>query len=81
MALTKKQYLNSNGFANTNSTNFNSVWKGDFVLVLNPNNEKRLMSKSEFYSIWNKDDNGYILVVLPNKIKKLNISYLLPKNF
>jgi len=55
--------------------------QGDFVLVLDPNNGKRLMSKSEFYSIWNKDDNGYILVVLPNKIKKLNISYLLPKNF
>lgn len=52
--------------------------KGDFVVVLDPNNGKRLMSKSEFYSIWNKDDNGYILVVLPNNLKKLNISYLLP---
>jgi predicted double-glycine peptidase len=52
--------------------------KGDFVLVLDPNNGKRIMSKSEFYSIWNKDDKGYILVVLPQKIHKLNISYSLP---
>lgn len=54
--------------------------KGDFVLVLDPNNGKRLMSKSEFYSIWNKEDNGYILVVLSKHTKRLNIPYLLPKN-
>jgi predicted double-glycine peptidase len=53
-------------------------FKGDFVLVLDPNNGKRIMSKSEFYSIWNKEDKGYILVVLPQKIHKLNISYSLP---
>ena len=52
--------------------------QGDFILVLDPNNGKRIMSKSEFYSIWNKEDNGYILVVLPHNLKKLNISYLLP---
>jgi len=53
--------------------------QGDFVLVLDPNNGKRLMSKNEFYSIWNKKDKGYVLVVLSKETKRLNISYLLPK--
>jgi len=39
---------------------------GDFILSLDPNNGKRMMTKNEFYSVWNKDDNGHILVVLPN---------------
>jgi len=39
---------------------------GDFILSLDPNNGKRIMTKNEFYSVWNKDDNGHILVVLPN---------------
>ena len=49
--------------------------EGDFVLSYDPNDRKRIVTKNEFYSVWNKEDNGYILVVLPNnekKLKKLN---------
>jgi len=29
------------------------------------------MTKNEFYSVWNKNDNGHILIVVPksNKVK------------
>ncbi len=44
--------------------------KGDYFLSLDPTSGKRLMSKSEFYSIW-YDKGGYILVIVPKKKKKL----------
>ena len=47
--------------------------KGDFILSLDPNNGKRIITKSEFYSVWNSDDNGHILVVLPKVKKELKI--------
>jgi len=42
-------------------------FKGDFVLILDPNNGKFLVSKREFYSSWIGEDSNYILVVVPNK--------------
>ncbi|MFA6138636.1 MAG: cysteine peptidase family C39 domain-containing protein [Sulfurimonas sp.] len=59
--------------------------KGDFVLSLDPSNGKSVISKNEFYSVWNQEDNGYILVVIPEenkvlkKIELLNNSNLLIK--
>jgi len=55
---------------------------GDFILSLDPSNGKRIMSKKEFYGVWNKDDKGYVLVVLPTNNKKLkNIDYNTLNNF
>ena len=41
------------------------------LLSLDPSNGKRIISKKEFYGVWNKDDKGYVLVVLPTSNKKL----------
>jgi len=41
--------------------------KGDFVLILDPNNGKFLVTKNEFYKSWIGADSNYILVVVPNK--------------
>jgi hypothetical protein len=50
---------------------------GDFILSFDPNNGKRLITKNEFYSAWNKEDNGHILVILPENGAKLkNINFL-----
>lgn len=45
--------------------------KGDFVLSLDPSNGKTLITKNEFYSVWNHEDNGYVLVVIPKDQKTL----------
>jgi len=45
--------------------------KGDFVLSLDPSNGKSIITKNEFYSVWNQEDNGYILVVIPEENKVL----------
>lgn len=50
---------------------------GDFVLSLDPNNGKSLISKNEFYSVWSQEDNGYILIILPENQKMVkNIDFL-----
>ncbi len=49
--------------------------EGDFILSLDPNNGKRIITKNEFYSVWNKEDKGEILIVVPNnktQAKKLD---------
>lgn len=54
--------------------------KGNFVLLLDPNNGKILVTKEEFYNSWIGQDSNYILVVIPNEklvlkdIKFLNVS-------
>ncbi|RLA82216.1 MAG: hypothetical protein DRG78_07815 [Epsilonproteobacteria bacterium] len=54
--------------------------KGDFILLLDPNNGKFLVTKEEFYNSWIGQDSNYILIVIPNKkltlkdIKFLDIS-------
>lgn len=45
--------------------------KGDFVLSLDPSNGKTIITKNEFYSVWNHEDNGYILIVIPEDTKKM----------
>lgn len=45
--------------------------KGDFVLILDPNNGKFLMNKKEFYDSWIGQNSNYILVAVPNKDLKL----------
>lgn len=41
--------------------------KGDFVLILDPNNGKFLITKEEFYKSWIGQNSNYILVVVPNE--------------
>ncbi len=59
--------------------------EGDFVLSLDPSNGKSIISKNEFYSVWNQEDKGYVLVVVPEDkrvlktIELLNNSNLLIK--
>lgn len=51
--------------------------EGDFVLSYDPNDGKRIITKNEFYSVWNKEDNGHILVVVPsNGVKLKKISFV-----
>jgi len=51
--------------------------KGDFVLSLDPSNGKSIITKHEFYSVWNHEDNGYVLVALPEDKKFVkNIEFL-----
>ena len=51
--------------------------KGDFVLSLDPSNGKSIITKNEFYSVWNQEDHGYILVVVPKDEQMLkNIEFL-----
>lgn len=40
-------------------------YDGDFMIVLDPNYGKYYISKEEFYSIWEEENGGYILVVIP----------------
>ena len=47
--------------------------EGDFILSLDPNNGKRIITKNEFYSVWNSDDNGHILIVVPADKRELKI--------
>lgn len=59
--------------------------KGDFILSLDPSNGKSIITKNEFYSVWNQEDQGYILVVIPEyektlkKIEFLDTSLMLIK--
>ncbi len=50
---------------------------GDFVIILDPNAGKFLISKNEFYSFWIDKESNFILIVLPNKkdfdVKQVNI--------
>ena len=55
--------------------------KGDFVLSLDPNNGKRIITKNEFYSVLYKNDNGHILVVLPKNKKELKVANFLDTSF
>ena len=48
--------------------------KGDFILILDPNNGKFLVTKEEFYNSWIGQDSNYILVSIPNK--KLHLKEL-----
>jgi predicted double-glycine peptidase len=51
--------------------------KGDFVLLLDPNSGKYLVTKKEFYGSWIGKKSNFILVVIPNKKLTLrDISYL-----
>jgi len=51
--------------------------KGDFVLLLDPNNGKFLVTKEEFYNSWIGQDSNYILVAIPNdKLSLKNIDFL-----
>lgn len=45
--------------------------KGDFVLSLDPSNGKSIITKHEFYSVWNHEDNGYVLIAIPEDKKIL----------
>jgi len=51
--------------------------KGDFVLILDPNNGKFLVSKNEFYKSWIGADSNYILIAIPNKKLQLKDSKFL----
>jgi predicted double-glycine peptidase len=44
--------------------------KGDFIIVLDPNNGKYLLSKKEFYASWIDRSSNYILVAIPNNYSK-----------
>jgi predicted double-glycine peptidase len=51
--------------------------KGDFILLLDPNNGKFLVSKKEFYSSWIGQDSNYILIAIPNeKLSLKDIEFL-----
>jgi predicted double-glycine peptidase len=51
--------------------------KGDFVLLLDPNNGKFLVTKEKFYNSWIEQDSNYILVAIPNdKLYLNNIEFL-----
>ena len=51
--------------------------KGDFILMLDPNNGKFLVTKNEFYNSWIEKKSNYVLIVLPNsKLKLKNIDFL-----
>jgi uncharacterized protein len=42
--------------------------KGDFVTLLDPNFGRYAIAKNEFYSIWEKSQKGYILILMPEKV-------------
>lgn len=51
--------------------------KGDFVLLLDPNNGKFLVTKNEFYNSWIGQDSNYILVAIPkDKLFLKDIEFL-----
>ncbi|MCK5111274.1 MAG: peptidase C39 [Arcobacteraceae bacterium] len=51
--------------------------KGDFVLLLDPNNGKYLVTKENFYNSWIGQNSNYILVTIPtNNISLKNNEFL-----
>lgn len=45
-------------------------YNGDFIKILDPNFGSYISSKSEFYSIWDKDkQGGYALIILPQNFE------------
>lgn len=56
---------------------------GDFILSLDPNSGKTLLSKRDFFDIWFKYGGGFILIAMPNndrevkEIETINFNELL----
>ncbi len=51
--------------------------EGDFILLLDPNNGKYLVTKEEFYNSWIGQNSNFILVSIPNNgLKQNNTSFL-----